>query len=769
YFFQSIHGLPNEPVRVEVSLNEAPTDPVKCQLGPDQQWLSVLPGVGWDNLVNEERGPTIDRDRYIKCRRSLDGRFLIPDDIMVESKMSSELDLTSEVYDSSSSTRSLTAFSINSAVDIGFSFYKISGDFSFEKESLRDKTMTTKGLIVLSQLRHKRYMAQLLPDSTLHPRFRNRLLDIAAHLKRGNVTVERIEQFDKGYSGSLTQLDDKELLAFEAGMRAFYLADLIVRDYGTHSIVSVDAGGVLVKTDALDETSVQVSIKERERLALSATVNFASLLKIKAGGAYNVSKDVADRYSSAVTHSRVISYGGPIFQANSMNLSDWEKGLNDNLVAIDRRGVPIYELITSRSLPELDTEIVFRLVKTVKSAVERYYVANAVIGCMDPTSVYYDSEANVASTECSGKSIGLNETKRLPLGGIFQKCVGPSELCETVAIKNPATGDFTCPRGYLAVQLLAPQVRNCFNQCSRSAWGTTTNCKQECAVSELFWCPLDPTISPELHTIDGDAGFVFGGLYTDREVNPVTHQYSCPEYSWPLPMGRRMRICLSADRELGARNAMPFGGFYSCRFGNPLVTLLSQNDTSSEKKRKAMSGMMQRSNNLSMSVSRSDSTTNFETSVPNMFDRIEDYSALFSSVWPRRCPNGYSAHLAAMEDTCQVNFCVPVNTIKGKRKRFLKRPPFVVPPAFYEHLDSSGTVEKLLDAPLSMSGSQGERLERVDGDWVRSGSIELVNKDAKLLQQTKISIALGSILAIMSVAVLISGLTAIFCRRGRTS
>ncbi|VEL13845.1 unnamed protein product [Protopolystoma xenopodis] len=48
--------------------------------GGQPNLLSVLPGLGWDNLENQERGPTIDRERYTLCRLSSDGSLLIPDD-----------------------------------------------------------------------------------------------------------------------------------------------------------------------------------------------------------------------------------------------------------------------------------------------------------------------------------------------------------------------------------------------------------------------------------------------------------------------------------------------------------------------------------------------------------------------------------------------------------------------------------------------------------------------------------------------------------------
>uniref|UniRef100_A0A183AD18 Peptidase S1 domain-containing protein n=1 Tax=Echinostoma caproni TaxID=27848 RepID=A0A183AD18_9TREM len=120
-----------------VNDDAAPTFERKCTPGPQERWLTVLPGIGWDNLVNEERGPTIDLEKYDSCRHSIDGQFLIPDDILIEPRKHSQVDLTSDVFESTSQCTSLTAYSINSAIDFGATYYRINGDFSFEKESLR--------------------------------------------------------------------------------------------------------------------------------------------------------------------------------------------------------------------------------------------------------------------------------------------------------------------------------------------------------------------------------------------------------------------------------------------------------------------------------------------------------------------------------------------------------------------------------------------------------------------------------------------------------
>ncbi len=55
----------------------------ECELKTGQRLLGVLPGSGWDNLVNEERGLTTNRELYDLCRVSADGSYLIPDDMII--------------------------------------------------------------------------------------------------------------------------------------------------------------------------------------------------------------------------------------------------------------------------------------------------------------------------------------------------------------------------------------------------------------------------------------------------------------------------------------------------------------------------------------------------------------------------------------------------------------------------------------------------------------------------------------------------------------
>lgn len=87
-----------------------------------------------------------------------------------------------------------------------------------------------------------------------------------------------------------------------------------------------------------------------------------------------------ERYESMIASSTVLSHGGPSLKLDDTIISHWENDLEGNLVAIDRTGRPIYDLITPRALPELSETLAIRLSGVVKAAVERYYAANSIIG-----------------------------------------------------------------------------------------------------------------------------------------------------------------------------------------------------------------------------------------------------------------------------------------------------------------------------------------------------------------------------------------------------
>ena len=50
------------------------------------------------------------------------------------------------------------------------------------------------------------------------------------------------------------------------------------------------------------------------------------------------------------------------------------------------------------------------------------------------------------------------------------------------------------------------------------------------------------------------------------------------------------------------------------------------------------------------------------------------------SSWPKRCPTGYSQHLAVIDENCEINYCVKANSLSVQGLPTVKRPPFRSPP-----------------------------------------------------------------------------------------
>jgi hypothetical protein len=49
-----------------------------------------------------------------------------------------------------------------------------------------------------------------------------------------------------------------------------------------------------------------------------------------------------DQYLGNRSHSRVETYGGPVFKPVNFSLNDWADEIGDELVALDRSGDPLY-------------------------------------------------------------------------------------------------------------------------------------------------------------------------------------------------------------------------------------------------------------------------------------------------------------------------------------------------------------------------------------------------------------------------------------------
>ena len=569
-------------------------DPRACYDGKGEKpfMFEVLPGFGWDNLVNENRGVVVNFN-FSKCKTTEDRRYLIPDGIVTIPIKTSRMNVFSKLYDHWSKYESDTAFSVNNGASANIRGIKIAASFSSEYEHIKQHQLEDKSFTTKVQARFVRYTAKVLPGVQLDHSFRNRLLRIAGHIQQNRKMSTRYE------------------------------SELLVRDFGTHVLTSVDAGASIVKVDQVDSSLLQDTTIDKVKIGYAASVSIPGLVSVNTKDEFSYAKTSLEKYLNNVLDSDIRTYGGPPMDPENFTLSKWTTTIGNDLVAIDRNGFPLDYVISTTTLPGLSASLVEEIVQNVRKAIFTYYRHNTYPGCTSPDAPNFSKIANLDDGTCHAPFTNLS------FGGIYQECVaegnliGNENLCENLITKNPQTQTLACPTGYEKVYLHKGQKHkaqhehkcnkcwiffHCCNDLSYYATATYTS----------YWCRANPNEVEE-----AGSGFLFGGLYSDKTNNFVTQTKSCPQYYNPMTIASNIRICISDDYELGAKSAVPFGGFYSCDQGNPLAN--------------------------------------------------ENFN--------RSCPNGFSNHLATIDNGCEIEYCIRLGLLSDLKFPTVNLPPFFETPA----------------------------------------------------------------------------------------
>ncbi|KAK3594369.1 hypothetical protein CHS0354_032878 [Potamilus streckersoni] len=589
-----------------------PGDPRLCLRPTDAHVLrfETLPGGGWDNLVNKERGRILNVN-YTQCKLSDDGRYLIPDGVTIVPVKSSEVETFAELFVHWDNYTSSLSRSINVDAGLQTTHVGISGHFSDEFESVKQKQCMEKASTIRIQARYIRYTALSEPDTLLHPGFRARLKRIAAHLELNRTSMARYE------------------------------SQLLIRDFGTHVIRSVDVGAALEQLDQVYSSFVSQSSFDKNSILASASASFFSVFNFGTSYSQTTSQSMIETYTKNRAHSKIHTFGGPVLRPNNYSINAWSEGLDDNLVAMDRSGDPIYYVITPDVLTEIPESTVFQMYNYIQDAVQLYYEHNTYRGCTDLDSPNFSFQANVDDGTC--KPPLTNYT----FGGVYQMCSGwgYTDLCVQRTQKNPITGDYSCPPGYQAVLLQegsdsASMTRHECHRCWLFFQCCNDNTYYSNAGYQAYWCVADGQVHQQ-------SGFLFGGVFTGNTINPLTQAKSCPSEFYSLRLLTDLTVCVSDDYELGYRYSIPFAGFYSCKSGNPLVL----NERESEG--------LQANGKLTLT-------------------RFMRQSGAAS--WPHECPKGYSQHLAVVDNGCEINYCVKMGALSGMGLPKIQRPPFMPSP-----------------------------------------------------------------------------------------
>lgn len=407
----------------------------------------------------------------------------------------------------------------------------------------------------------------------------------------------------------------------------------------------------MVQVDQIKEEFVRKSEQEKHSVRASASASFFSIFSAGFDYSRSTSQSMIDQYQRNRTTSHISTYGGPVFRPTNYTSLNWSMSLDNDLVALDSSGDPIFFLVSSTTLPDLPQTTVYKVYDYLKAAVETYYKHNTYKGCLDRDSPNFSFMANQDDGTC--KPPNTNYT----FGGVYQTCTGSgyTDLCEGMKQTNPQTGSYSCPDEYEAVLLQdgskhSSTTRHECHRCWLFFHCCHNNRYSASATYSAHWC------ASKGH-VDQNHGYLFGGLYTSTSSNPLTQSASCPSRFYPLRLLNGLVICVSDDYELGLKDSLPFAGLFSCKSGNPLSLQSSSN-----------SSLLQ-------------SAGHQHSLMAYMINQG-------SPSWPRECPRGFSQHLAVVDNGCEINYCIKTGALTSQGLPKVKRPPFMpLPHNIYQIVD----------------------------------------------------------------------------------
>ena len=190
-------------------------------------------------MVNEPMAQVLNRN-YSQCLVTADQKYLIPNDVTIETLKTSSRNQYSELIYHISNYTSVTSRSINAGVNFPLSLFGISGSFAYDHSKVKETLSRDRSTLSRMEMRVRQYDVRSATDSRLDPVFEDRVLDIA----------------------SAIQANDNAT--------ASYMAEKLVRDYGTHFVKAVEVGAIVIQEDHLMESYIKSMETESKTVSLAA-------------------------------------------------------------------------------------------------------------------------------------------------------------------------------------------------------------------------------------------------------------------------------------------------------------------------------------------------------------------------------------------------------------------------------------------------------------------------------------------------------------------
>uniref|UniRef100_A0A914YTA0 Macrophage-expressed gene 1 protein n=1 Tax=Panagrolaimus superbus TaxID=310955 RepID=A0A914YTA0_9BILA len=600
------------------------------------QALDGMTGVGWDNLMNIVTEPVISSN-FSKCQITPDGRFLIPDSVFAIPIQQSQIDQSAQFYDQFNDYWHKTTDEMNINAKAGYGVFSIGGSYSKKNIDTKYTMFSQQTSILHATLKHRAYILVSDLSAGLHPLFKNRLLEIAGYLRRG------------------------------LSKQAKYLAEMIIRDYGTHYIERAEIGAIIEQEDFIQVKANETATSEFEEIKKAASAS----LKLKITGSVDGDStqtsetNTTARYKSMIRQSNFRTIGGP--SVDRLAKLNWNKTMEnmmiDNLVPLNHQGAFLHSLVVKTNFPELARSELISLGHLLGNVTRDYFERNVIRGCTNPNSTNFNYQANYDDHSCVNikenrvKIPGIFEGEAptqppasqppqtqppttttttttttkppprfdiTPYGGVYQKCTplgkATEESCEKYLTKNILSNIYNCSHNFGTNKIVSTiQTVKSIEKRSGQVCNDESYFSPEC-IDYSFDVLHDHDLLIETYSCEKDGLFeptgtvYFGGIYDEIEMNPLVGATGCPGRYEAYKIGTKTVVCLSYELEDEKKFRTEFGGFFSCQ----------------------------------------------------------------TPPTKAHCPNGFTQYLATVLNDCEIFYCAKTdNSLKNFNAPTIKRPPFM--------------------------------------------------------------------------------------------
>uniref|UniRef100_A0AC34FG94 Macrophage-expressed gene 1 protein n=1 Tax=Panagrolaimus sp. ES5 TaxID=591445 RepID=A0AC34FG94_9BILA len=529
----STNDPPQQLSNVNACLKSAKTIPNNLLNG---RTLAGIVGYGWDDLQSTVTKP-IFAEEFKACQAEPTGAFLLPDNVIATPLLQTSLDRMAEFCETFNEFRQKISNSFSASAKGKYHLFSASGTFSTKHQESKENFAKYKSSLLRSKLIYKSFNLYRDPVGSLEAGF-----------------IDRIEQLSDAIFRNLTY-------------RPQYLAQMIVKDFGTHYISTADTGAIIEQEIFIDSNHQFTVNTTLDSVRASAAAGFGSYFGAKAEGTHEVTTESKQTLSKITKHSKISTSGGP--NVNSvLSFSDNGTLLVDNLVSFNHDGDWLYEIVVPRNFPLIDSSIIFTAQIYLKNAIELYYRKNTIRGCMDMNAPNYNFEANLDDGTCEFNNDSY------PFGGVYQTCVPikkqsfifeiatPEWRCDGLKQDNLFIGKPGCEDALFEPVKLLDEIygfedrieKHVREECETTflffedCWDVYYDVIYKDAVKvEAFWCRKKANVE-----IPPEKGAMFGGLFEEGKANEFTGAAECPGSYQPYHLGRHVTLTASISDTLAA-------------------------------------------------------------------------------------------------------------------------------------------------------------------------------------------------------------------------